>query len=149
MRRSKLLVGGSMVAAVVLSASVAFAAPLSEKEWKQQGNAICDQVNTDGEAAANTAFAGLGDNEEPSEAQVQAFAEEFVPILKDAGLQINALDEPASLKKNVKKFQATLQVTLAKITDDPTVLLNDKSNPFAKLDKIALKLGLKTCANDS
>lgn len=138
-----------MVAAVVLSASVAFAAPLSEKEWKQQGNAICEQINTELETAGDAAFAGLGEDGEPTEAQMQAFAAQFTQVINDGVASIQALEEPASFKKNVKKFAAAVKVVLTKIEADPTVIFNEKSDPFAKVDKVARKLGLKTCADDS
>ena len=45
MGRIKLLVVGSCVAAVVLSSTVAFAKPLSERQWTKQANSVCAQSN--------------------------------------------------------------------------------------------------------
>jgi hypothetical protein len=148
MSRSKALLGGSIVAVVVLSTSVAFAKPLSEQQWKKQGNAVCKQVNKDLDALGNQVFAGLGPHDQPSAEQVQAFVEQFAPIIKGAIASIDALKEPAALKKDVKRFEAAANDAVAQVEANPSVLANDKSDPFAKTNKIARRLGLKVCAED-
>jgi len=147
MSRSKALVAGSVVAVVVLSASAALAKPLSEQQWRKQGNAVCKQVNKELDALGNEIFAGLGPHDQPSVEQVQAFAEQFAPVIKDAIASIDALKEPAALKKDVKRFKAAANDAVAHVEANPSVLLNEKSDPFAKVNKIARKLGLKVCAN--
>ncbi len=56
--------------------------------------------------------------------------------------------EPATLKKDVKRFEAAANAAVVHIESDPSVLLNEKSDPFAKANKVARRLGLKVCAAD-
>lgn len=146
MSRSKLLVGGLIVAVVALSASVAFAKPLTEQQFKKQGNAICKQVNADIDAAAKEAFAGLGDNDQPSEAQLESFVGTFVPAIEGALASIKELQAPSSLKANLTKFEAAVADALSKLDADPSLLADEKNDPFSKADKLAKKLGLKACS---
>jgi hypothetical protein len=54
---------------------------------------------------------------------------------------IDALKEPAALKKDVKKFKAEVTQALEAIEADPAGFVN--TDPFRNVDKIAKKLGLK------
>ena len=65
MRQVTRLFAGTVVAVIALS-TIAAAAPLSKKQWLQQGNAVCKTVNEGVNVAANSAFAGLGKNDRPS-----------------------------------------------------------------------------------
>lgn len=147
MSRSKLVIGGSIVAVVVLGASVAFAKPLSEQQWKKEGNAICKQLNKKLDGIGNEVFAGLGKNEQPSAEQVKAWVPQFTAAVQDAVASIDGLKEPAALTTDVKKLKAAVNDTLATIQADPSVLFDEKNNAFAKPDKIARKIGLKACAD--
>jgi hypothetical protein len=142
MRQVTRLIAGTVVAVVALS-GIAAAAPLSKKEWVKQGNAVCKSVNDGVETAAQSAFAGLGKNDKPSDAQFAAFAAAALPIFKDGVAQIDALEEPKALTAGVKKFTTAVSDAVAKVEADPTILNGD---PFKKVDKIAKKIGLKTCA---
>ena len=48
--------------------------------------------------------------------------------------------------QDVKRFEAAANDAVARIEANPSVLLNEKNDPFAKTNKIARKLGLKVCA---
>ena len=142
--RLRLLVAGTLGAVVVLSASGALAAPLSEQKWRKQGNAICKQTNKELNQIANEVFAGLGDGERPSSEQTAAYVEQFVPVIEEALSSIVALKEPAALKKDVSKFKAEVVKSLAVLEADPLALVD--ADPLAKAEKIAKKLGLKECS---
>jgi len=143
MKHMRLLVAGSVVAVVLVSAGGAFAAPLSEQQWRKQGNAICKQTNKELNEIGNEVFADLGDAEEPSAEQAAAFVEQFVPAIEEAVGSIDALNEPKSVRKDLKKFKAEVARALAALEADPLASLN--TDLFAKVDKIAKKLGLKEC----
>jgi hypothetical protein len=142
MRRITKLSAVTIVAVLALSA-IAAAAPLSKKEWLKQGNAVCKSVNDGVEAAAGSAFAGLGKKDKPTDAQFAAFAAAAIPVFKDGVAKIDALEEPTSLTAGVTKFTTAVSDVVAKVEADPTILSGD---PFKKVDKIARKIGLKTCA---
>lgn len=142
--RFRLFVAGTLVAGVVLSASGALAAPLSEQKWRKQGNAICKQVNKEIDEIGNEVFPDLGQDREPSAAEAAAFVEQFVPAIEGAVSSIDALKEPAALKKDVRKFKAEVAKSLAALEADPLALVN--TDPFRNVDKIAKKLGLKECS---
>jgi Txe/YoeB family toxin of Txe-Axe toxin-antitoxin module len=147
MTRPRLLIAGSLVLAVSLGfTSLALAKPLSKDQWLKKGNAICKQVNKDINAIANDAFAGLKKNQKPSAEQAAAFADRAGPKIEQAILKIDALEEPKSLRNDVKKFLAAASEVLAKLQSDPLVIVNDR-DPFAKANKIARKVGLTVCAN--
>ena len=136
-----------VVAVVVLSAGVALAAPLSESQWKKQANALCKQVNKQLGPIQQEVFAGLGENEQPSPEQFSAYLAQSLPVIEDGVASIDALNEPKSLKRGVKKFKVAVADTLATIEADPVAVLSGNNDPFAKADKAALKIGLKACAN--
>jgi Txe/YoeB family toxin of Txe-Axe toxin-antitoxin module len=144
MKHIKMLGAGSVVAVVVLSGSVALAAPLSEEKWRKQGNKICKQVDKDLNEIGKEVFAGLGPDEKPSDEQFTAYVAQFVPAIEGGVSSIDALNEPKSVKKDLKKFKAAVAQALETIEADPTALAGSK-DPFAKVDKIGKRLGLKEC----
>ena len=139
------MTSGAVVAVVILTAGVALAAPLSESQWKQQGTAVCKQVNKDLDAIQKDVFAGLGKNEKPSADQFDAFVAQFVPVIEGAVASIDALNEPKSLQSGVKKFDAAVADALATIEADPEAAFSG-DDPFAKANKVAKKIGLRACA---
>jgi hypothetical protein len=146
MQRVRGACAASVVAFVTLGAAVAWAAPLSESQWKKQANAVCKQTNKDLDQIGNEVFAGVGENQEPSAEQINAWVDEFVPIVEDAVASIDALNEPKALKSNLRKFKAEVKKTLTAIEADPQGIFAGSNDPFAKVDKYARKLGLKACA---
>ena len=143
----KVLAAMSVGAAVAMTGGAAFAKPLSEAQWKKQANAVCKQVNKDFEELNGELFAGLGEHEQPSAKQVDAWVERFAPIVREAIASIDALNEPKALKSAVKKFEAAASQAIEEIETDPSVAFSYEHDPFAKANKIAKKLGLKACAN--
>jgi hypothetical protein len=143
--RSKVLVLGSIVAAVVVSTTVAFAKPLSEQQWRKQADAVCKQVGRDLDEIGNQVAPNLGPNEQPSVEQFAAFMEQAGPVFDQAITDIDALNEPKALKKDVKKFEVATAAAVTTLQADPS-LLAGSSDPFAKANKVAKRLGLKNCA---
>lgn len=148
MHRIRGAAAASIVAVVVLSAGIASAAPLSESQWKKQANAVCKQVSKDLDGIEEEAFAGLGESEQPSPEQFTAFVVLFVPVIEDGVASIDALNEPKSLKSGVKKFKVAVTEALATIEADPVGVLSGDTDPFAKVNKVARKIGLKACADE-
>jgi hypothetical protein len=78
--------------------------------------------------------------------QLIAFATVAVPNIKQQVEDVAALEPPRSLRAKVKKLIKTARAAVAKVEADPTLLADEKNNPFAASDKQAKKLGLKECA---
>jgi hypothetical protein len=140
----KFTVGTSILAIMALSASVAFAAPLSGSQWKKQANEICTQMQAEINQAGEAANATLGPNEEPSPELLASFGQQFVDAVRRAVASIDALAEPKALRKAVKKFTAVVETELAAVESDPS-LLGTNTDPLPKSTKAAKKLGLKKC----
>ena len=145
MSRSKVVVLLSIVAAVVVTTTVAVAKPLSEQQWRKQADAVCKQVGRDLDEIGSQVGPNLGPNELPSAEQFGAFMEQAGPVFEQAIADIDALDEPKALKKDVKKFEVATAAVVVRLQADPS-LLGGSSDPFAKATKIAKRLGLKNCA---
>jgi hypothetical protein len=140
----RLFAAGTLGAIVLVSASGALAAPLSEQQWRKQGNAICKQVNKEIDEIGNEVFPDLGQDREPTAEEAALFVEQFVPAIEGAVSSIDALKEPAALKKDVKRFKAAVTQALTALEARPARLVN--ADPFRNVDKIAKKLGLKECS---
>ena len=143
----KALAATSIVSVVTMTGGAAFAKPLSEAQWKKQANAVCKHTNKDIEELNNEVFAGLGENEQPSPEQVSAWVDRFAPIARKAVASVEALNEPQALRSTVKKFAAATSEAVEEIETDPVAAFSYEHDPFAKVNKIARKLGLKACAN--
>ena len=140
---ASLALAGTIVAGMAVSA---FAQPLSTREFKKQANAICAQGNQQIDAAAEQGFAGLSRDQQPTAEQLTAFAAVAVPNIKQQVEDVAALEPPRSLRAKVKKLVKTARAAVAKVEADPSLLADEKHNPFAASDKQAKKLGLKECA---
>ena len=60
---------------------------------------------------------------------------------------IVALQEPKSLRRDVKKFAAEATAAIESIEADPQAAFAGPNDPFAKANKVARRLGLKACAD--
>jgi hypothetical protein len=144
--RIKMLVAGALVvAAVVVGTSAAFAKPLSERQWRQQADAVCKQVGKDLDELGSQVAPELGQNDQPSVEQFAAFMDQAGPVFEQALAAIDDLNEPKALKKDVKKFEVATAAAVIRLQADPS-LLAGSADPFAKANKIARRLGLKNCA---
>lgn len=145
--RFRLFVAGTLGAVVVLSASGALAAPLSEQQWRKQANSVCKQLDRDLDEIADEFYADLDENEEPTPEQFAALAKQASPLFEEALASIDALNEPKALKKDFKKFEAAVSDAVAAFQDGPSAFTDGAENPFARSDKIARRLGLKACTS--
>jgi hypothetical protein len=140
-----LSVAGLVVAAVVLSTSVAFAKPLSEQQWRKQANVFCKQSNKDLDTIYGEAFAGLGKNDTPTPEQLAAIAQQAGPSIAQTIASIDALNEPKALKQDVKKLVALATAAVTTMQADSSTVIDDKL--FAKVNKVGKRLGL-VCGSD-
>jgi hypothetical protein len=130
------------------TATTAFADPLSKSEFKKQANAICAEGNQQIEPVAEQIFGNLSKGQEPSPEQFAAYAAVAVPNIKQQVESVAALEPPKSLQAKVNKLIKTARAAVAKVEADPSILADEKHDPFAATNKQAKKLGLKECAGD-
>ncbi len=97
---------------------------------------------------AEQIFAGLSEGQEPTAEQLAAFAAVAIPNIEQQVEGVEALEAPKSLKAKVKKLVKSARAATAKIKADPSLLADEKHDPFAATNKQAKKLGLKECAGD-
>jgi hypothetical protein len=151
------LYGGLAVAAVltvglVLAAcgssnnSTSTTAALTKAEFLKQGNAICKKGNQQINKAGQKQFPkGSG---KPTQAQITKFATgTIIPSVQSQINQINALGAPSGDEAKVNAIVVSAQSDLDKAKTDPKLLTSNKSNPFAKTNKLANTYGLTVCGS--
>jgi hypothetical protein len=115
-------------------------AELSTTEFVHQGNAICQAGNKVLNKAASKTFTGG----QPTDQQVQAFADVAVPSIQGQIDDIRALNPPADLDAKVSDFLDQAQTALDKVKKDPSLF---QGQPFADVNKTAKGIGLTECAS--
>lgn len=118
----------------------ASAAPLSSAEFVKQGNAICAAGNKTLDAAAQ----GIFTSQNPSDAQLQQFADAAVPSIQGQIDAIRALPAPSADADAVTTFLDTAQSVLDDVKSDPNLF--GSGDPFKEVNAQANDLGLTECA---
>jgi len=114
-------------------------AALSATEFASQGNAICAAGNKVLNAAAKSTFT----SKNPSDAELQSFADVAVPSIQGQIDDIRALTPPADEASKVTAFLDAAQAALDKVKADSTLFAG---NAFGDVNKMAIDIGLKECA---
>lgn len=112
---------------------------LSAGEFASQGNAICAAGNKVLSAADKSTFT----SKNPSDAELQSFADVAVPSIQGQIDDIRALAPPADQADKVTAFLDAAQTALDKVKADPGLFAG---NAFGGVNKLAVGVGLKTCA---
>jgi hypothetical protein len=134
---------GACIAFVVLtSGASAFAAPLSEKAWRKQANAICRQTDKDVQAATEEVLSGLDPGQAPTPEQNAAAVRQLIPLFEESIASIDALREPRTLRRDVRQLRLAVTRSLAVLSADPT---STDDTLFVDADRISRKLGLTAC----
>jgi hypothetical protein len=149
-----------LVAAIGLALVAALAAPvtagattagavhaMSKKEFIKAADDLCRQSDILLDAAAAENFAGVGEDEQPSPEQLDAYVTDVEPVLRQLVDSLRALPKPKKDKKKLKKIFNLVEDAVDTVVDDPTVFLTDE-DPFAKADRAAHKYGFKVCGTD-
>jgi hypothetical protein len=118
---------------------------ISKSEFLKKGNAICKKGNKEIEQTANKTFKG-----QPSPAELKKFATDtLIPNVRSQLDQIKALGAPKGDKDQVDAILNEANAALAKGEKDPTILTNEKKDPFKKANKLARDYGLTVCGSAS
>ncbi len=120
-------------------------APLSEDEFLKQGNAICAAGNKEIDQAAQDAFTG----QQPTDAQLQQFADIAVPSIQGQIDAIRALPAPEAIADQVTTFLDDAQSALDDVKADPSLFAagDGANDPFADVNQQAKALGLDECGS--
>ena len=137
-------------AALIAAACAGGEEALSAAEWVERANAICSDAAREGEMALET----FGDK-----AQAADVIECLLPIARQAEADLRALEPPAELEKDVRRW---LQIRAAQIRGLNEFLAKAKEGDEAALfalgfvyesfekdhDKLANKLGVTECVDE-
>jgi hypothetical protein len=135
------------VATAAFAGVAAAGEQLSKKQFLKEGNAICKSANQEIDAVFEQV---LGDSTaEPTDEQFAAAAAGAIPIFRTALDDVEGLQGPASLEKQVDKLIGQYRDVADDIEADPASAFSPETDVFAKADKLAKKVGLKTCAQNA
>jgi hypothetical protein len=114
----------------------------------KQADGICKKNNKALDQQAHAFFKeeGIGSNEEPTKEQSLKFANEI--LIPNVEKQVDGVDELTPPKGDEDKVQAvtdSANEAIDKAKQDPTSLFSNKTDPFAKANKLATDYGLKVC----
>lgn len=123
-------------------------AALTKAQFLKQGNAICtagnEEINSEFEKFAEEN--NLSEDKEPTEAQFEEAAEEFLlPSISRQIDEVRALGAPEGEEEAVSTFLENAEAEVEAIEDDPSLLSEDS---FVDVNKEARALGLTACAEE-
>jgi hypothetical protein len=126
-------------------------ATLTKAEFLKQGNQICAEGNKEIDAGFEE-FAkenNLGKNEEPTEAQLEESAETIIlPGVTKQVEGVAALPVPSGEEEKVDPIIDGAEEALEEAEADPSILTDEKNDPFAEVNKLAGAYGLTACAGE-
>jgi len=117
---------------------------LTEDEFLTQANEICSTGDKALDEAAKETFGGG----QPSAAEIEQFADDFVvPSIEIQIDGIRALTPPEEIAADVTTFLDDAEAALDEVRDDPSLLQeSNNAGPFADVNEQADALGLTDCA---
>lgn len=122
--------------------------PLSQSEFEEQGNAICEEGNDEIDAEADDFFADVPSGEDPSEEDLSGFANDvLVPNVQGQIDDLRDLDAPEDIQDDLDATLDEGEEILDEISDDPSILFSDE-DPFEDVNAQLTDLGLTSCAGD-
>jgi hypothetical protein len=141
--RSLTLTGCALLAAGLLAAGCGGGDDnLTKAEFLKQGNAVCKKGNDQIDKAARQTFG----KKHPSQAELNTFANDtLIPVVQQEIDGIRDLNPPSEDEDQVNAIVDEAQAALDKGKDDPSLLTNEKADPFKKANKLANDYGLKEC----
>jgi hypothetical protein len=119
---------------------------LTKAEFVKQGNAVCKKGNQQINKVGKQVFGTNGNHKNPTQAEQTKFATDtLIPKVQTEIDGIEALGAPKGDQAQVKAIVDSAQTALDKSKADPTILIEGKSDPFAKANKLANAYGLTEC----
>jgi hypothetical protein len=126
-------------------------ASLSKAEFVKQGNAICKEGNEKIESEFEK-FAkenNLSKKKAPTEAQLEEAAHKFlIPTITKQVEGLRALGAPSGEEEKVNTLLDDAEEALEEVEEDPSLLSDEKNEPFEDVNKEARAVGLTTCGEE-
>jgi hypothetical protein len=117
------------------------AKPLSDRQWRKQATAVCEQFRAD--RLGILPASGLSVVGHPD--QARQYVDQAVPLYEDLITSIDSLDEPKARKKKVAAFVSALTAAIATIQENPLAAFSAFDDPFADANRAAKGLRLASC----
>jgi hypothetical protein len=117
-------------------------ASITKEEFVTQANAICAEGNKEIDAGAQETFSAG----KPSEADIEKFATEtLIPSVEQQVADIRALGAPEGDEDQVNAILDAADQGLEEAKSDPSVVADEKADPFAEANKLANDYGISEC----
>ena len=146
MRKRLLVTVSSVIVVVSLGGGQVGAAELSKAALITAGDKICKAGNDKLTAESAKLFSTLKKNEQPTPAMMKTLVAKAVPILSGEAKDLRKFTPPKADAAKIKQMLSDLDVVIGKISKDPQ-LLTGSTNPFAKVDAVAVAYGFKECGS--
>jgi hypothetical protein len=128
-------------------ASGAQGAALSKSEFLAKGNAICAKGNREINAAGKKIFT---QSQPPSQAAEEKFVTgTVIPNVQSQINGIKSLPAPSGDESQVQAVVGAAQSALDKVKQDPSLITQRGSDPFAQANKLANAYGLTKCGSNN
>ena len=119
---------------------------LSEDEFVEQANAICEEGSEELDQAGGELFG----SEEPTPEEIADFADLFEDAIGDQIDDLEDLNGPSDLEEELDGILADARDTLSEfadeVRDDPEAAFTSEEDPFADINERLSELGLTSCA---
>jgi hypothetical protein len=130
----------STATTVSQTSTTASAPALTKEQFIAQADAICAA----GDKTINASVQALGDGQ-PSQADLQQFAQIAVPALQVQVDAIRALPPPSGDEEQITAMLDAVQDGVDKIKSDPSAI---EADPLKQADQLAQDYGLQQCGSD-
>jgi hypothetical protein len=146
MNRLRILVSALLVFGVLAGCGGDDDDALTEAQFTEQGNKICEDGGKELDAAGDAAFGSGAPTADDAEA---FFDDTAIPNIRGQLDDIEALDEPEDLSDDLDAFLEDARAKLDEIEaldgDELLELVSSGEDPFADVNAQANDLGLTTC----
>lgn len=118
-------------------------AALTKQEFVNQADAICKQSNKEIDKAGQQLY---GQGKQPSEKKQEKFMTDTVlPDIQQQIDDVSALAPPEGDQEQVTAFIDSARAAADKAEQDPSLMTDRGTNPFAKTNQLTKAYGLKEC----
>jgi len=116
-------------------------AALTKQQFVAKADAICKKGNQAIRKAGKEIFQG-----KPSQADLTNFAQQTViPNIQEQVTAIAALPPPSGDEDQVNAIVDAAQQAVSQAKEDPSLVIQENNDAFAKADQLAKQYGLKVC----
>lgn len=123
---------------------------IAKAEFLEKGNAICAKGNEEiGEIFGNFVKEHhLSEKKPPNSAEMEEVSKEALPIIHKQLNEIQALGLPEGAEAEAEEVFAAVEDGLEKVEENPSILAEEKGEPFEKANKLSREIGLTKCGEE-